>query len=345
MSRSTFLLFLYLCLSFANSSAQDKHFTLYNLTPLSLNPAQTGAMKGEFRAGALYRNQWRAVGKPFSTITAYADKKIFLKHFDLGVGISFLNDRTGPGRLNTISVLPSFSIQKQFGKHILVLGVQPGLVHKKINDGTYPSQYDYSTGSYNTSISNGENADIAGKAYFDLNAGFNYIFRTKKSEFQIGEALNHLTSPNESLVSSESYRLPIRFTTHLSFLHWLSEKLYIKPSGLYMSHNKASEFAINALAGYRVVYKEDIQIVTRLGLAYRNNIKNVNGDSFFQNSDAASVLAGLSWNKIDLDFAYDINVSKLSDVGRNAGAFEIALTYNNLFERKTDRISIPCRRY
>lgn len=335
--------FLLFCLS--NLYAQDKHFTLYNLTPLALNPALTGASNSELRAGALYRNQWRAVDKPFSTVTAYGDKKIFLKHFDLGVGLSFLNDRSGPGGLNVINVFPSISIQRRFGNHNLVIGVQPGMVNKKLGDATHPSQYDHSTGSYNNALPSGENSNAYNKTYFDLNAGLTYIFRKDNNEFQIGQAFHHLTSPNESIIASENNKLPIRFTTHAAYINWIAEKMYLNPSVLYMSHNKATELAINLFVGRRIVYSEDMQLLARIGLAYRNNIKNVNGDNFLTNSDAVSILAGVAWNKIALDFAYDINASELSEVGRNAGAFEIALTYRNMFERKTDIITVPCRRY
>lgn len=336
---------IFLLFGFSIVSAQDKHFTLYNLTPLALNPALTGASTSELRAGALYRNQWRAVDKPFSTITAYGDKKIFLKHFDLGIGLSFLNDRSGPGGLNVVNVFPSVSIQRRFGNHNLILGVQPGIVHKKLQDATHPNQYDHSTGSYTTALPSGESTNAYNTAYFDLNAGLTYIFRTDKSEFQIGQAFHHLTSPNESIIANADNKLPIRYSTHAAYLNWISDKMYLNPSVLYMSHNKASEFALNIFAGRKIIYNEEMQLLGRIGLAYRNNIKNVNGDNFLSNSDAVSVLAGATWNKVALDFAYDINASSLSDVGRNAGAFEIALTYRNMFERKTDIITVPCRRY
>jgi len=313
--------------------------------PLLLNPAQTAAVVGELRGGVLYRNQWRAVDEPFTTIAAYADRKLFLKGFDLGVGLSILNDRSGPGRLNVLKIYPSASIRKSIGKHQAIIGVQPGFVHKRIKDITFPSQYDNSIGGYNSSLPNGEIGGSYRKPMFDLNVGVKYILREEKFEITFGQAFQHVNLPNESLVSSNINKLPVRYTTHASYLHQLTEKVYIMPSVLFMSHNKATEFALNVHCGYKIVNEENNQITVRFGTAYRNNIQNVVDDSFFSNSDAVSVLAGASWNKIEFDFAYDINVSSVSEGGSNAGAFEMALTYKNIFERKNATITVPCRRY
>src|SRR5688572_3669744 len=125
-----------LLLSWTVALAQDNHFTLYNNLPFVLNPGQTAAMTGEMRAGVLYRNQWRAVAKPFTTVAAYADRKFVFKKFDLGIGLSILNDRSGPEALNVVEIFPSASIGLRFRKHVVVIGVQPGLVHKKVQDVT-----------------------------------------------------------------------------------------------------------------------------------------------------------------------------------------------------------------
>ena len=60
------------------SQAQDVHFTQFNASPMLVNPALTGAFGGEWRASAIYRDQWRSVvgGAAFKTIAASFDMPI-----------------------------------------------------------------------------------------------------------------------------------------------------------------------------------------------------------------------------------------------------------------------------
>lgn len=56
------------------ANAQDKHFTQFYASPLTLNPALTGAMDGSYRIGAIYRDQWRQVlDNPIKTFSMAAD--------------------------------------------------------------------------------------------------------------------------------------------------------------------------------------------------------------------------------------------------------------------------------
>jgi hypothetical protein len=137
----------------------------------------------------------------------------------------------------------------------------------------------------------------------------------------------------------------MRYTTHGEYVHRFKTKTFLTASSAFMFQAKATELNLNATAGYTVISEEKKSIIVRLGIAYRNNINTVSGKPFFNSSDAVSVLSGFSWNEIDIDLAYDFNVSKLSENSKNAGAFEFAVTYKNAFERKNNTITVPCRRY
>ena len=41
--------------------AQDIHWTMYDMSPLTLNPANTGAYEGTFRIGGIYRDQYNSI--------------------------------------------------------------------------------------------------------------------------------------------------------------------------------------------------------------------------------------------------------------------------------------------
>lgn len=78
-----------------NVKAQvDPHFSQYYAYPLYLNPALTGIINGDYRATAIYRNQWSSIDKPFSTTGVSADMTTRKK---LNLGINILNQTAGNG--------------------------------------------------------------------------------------------------------------------------------------------------------------------------------------------------------------------------------------------------------
>jgi len=74
------LLFFFALLFFTDLSAQDKHFTQFYSSPLTLNPALTGAYIGRYRLSTVYRDQWRSVVEtPFRTFAAELDVRFDVK--------------------------------------------------------------------------------------------------------------------------------------------------------------------------------------------------------------------------------------------------------------------------
>ena len=93
-----------------SSEAQDIHFTHYTMSPLDVNPANTGQFSGTFRIGGIYRDQWFSfLNGAYRTPAIYIDAPI-MKGFGkktkdwIGLGVRVLNDQAGRGKLtNTIS--------------------------------------------------------------------------------------------------------------------------------------------------------------------------------------------------------------------------------------------------
>ena len=71
-----------------HSSAQvDPHFSQYYAYPLYLSPAFTGVIDGDYRATAIYKNQWVTVDRPYSTVGLSADMNTAK---DLNIGFNIL---------------------------------------------------------------------------------------------------------------------------------------------------------------------------------------------------------------------------------------------------------------
>jgi hypothetical protein len=59
--------------------AQEFNFTQYGVNPLYLNPANTGVMNRDLRAGVTYRDQGRSVSKSYSSAAANIDLALYPK--------------------------------------------------------------------------------------------------------------------------------------------------------------------------------------------------------------------------------------------------------------------------
>ena len=58
-------------------SAQDLHFSQFYASPLTLNPALTGALNGRYRMAMIYRDQWNKVlDSPYSSTSAAIDLRM-----------------------------------------------------------------------------------------------------------------------------------------------------------------------------------------------------------------------------------------------------------------------------
>ena len=53
--------------------SQDIHFSNWQMSPLNLNPAQTGLFEGDGRLIFNYRTQWRSVQVPYNTFSFGGD--------------------------------------------------------------------------------------------------------------------------------------------------------------------------------------------------------------------------------------------------------------------------------
>ena len=136
--------------------AQDIHHTQYFASPLTLNPALTGLVRGDLRVAANYRTQWYSVSNhPYQTgVVSFdmATMKNRLPEGDaLGIGVVGMYDRSGVGALTNIQVGLSAAYHKALGvekQHTISFGVQGVLVQKSIdfNKLKFEDQFDPSTG-------------------------------------------------------------------------------------------------------------------------------------------------------------------------------------------------------
>ncbi|OAB30347.1 type IX secretion system membrane protein, PorP/SprF family [Flavobacterium fryxellicola] len=105
--RTKILLIFLMFTAFAGFAQQDAQYTQYMYNTININPAYAGS-RGAMSIFAMHRTQW--VGLDGAPVTNVASINTPLNNNNLGLGISFINDRIGPTNENTISADFSYTI-------------------------------------------------------------------------------------------------------------------------------------------------------------------------------------------------------------------------------------------
>lgn len=106
--KAKILLLTIILSGFAVFAQQDAQYTQYMYNTININPAYAGS-RGVMSIFGLHRNQW--VGLDGAPVTNAASLNTPISHTNLGVGLSFVNDKIGPTVENMISADVSYTIR------------------------------------------------------------------------------------------------------------------------------------------------------------------------------------------------------------------------------------------
>lgn len=325
------------CSCIERMQAQDVHFSQFYMSPLTINPGQTGNMDGQWRLSASHRNQWRSIGKPFNTSAIGYDRNFYLYNEQLSGGLLYLFDETGGANLKTHKIALSGAYHKKYDIHKFHFGFQPTFVQRSydLSGTSFPSQFDRNTGQFNANMPNTDPFLSDQVSYFDFNAGFAYTLELDKFRPEVGVALFHLAQPEESFFGI-GYQVPLRsnFTGRAEVD--LTSNFTLMPNLMYMTHDKASELLYGS--NFLFHLKENQMEATGMyaGVLLRAG--------FNRNTDAAVVIIGMRFPNLEIGFNYDLNVSELNTATYFRGAYELSIIYTSpsMLLKKT---AIPCDRY
>ena len=193
ISSISFLSLLMLCSGLAK--AQDIQFTQFYAAPLYLNPAFTGANVCS-RAAANYRNQWPGIKKAYTSYSFAFDHS--LPKVNSGVGFLFTNDVAGSGNLRTTTFNGLYSYEAWLTRKVaLRAGLKAGGAVASID--FYKLTFGDQIARRNAPVTV-EVPPNRSKFYFDISTGI--LLYTKY--FWVGSAFDHVTKPNQSLISGNS---------------------------------------------------------------------------------------------------------------------------------------------
>lgn len=328
-------LFLYTLLFFlfsAHSYAQDKHFTQFYASPLTLNPALTGAFEGSYRIGTIYRDQWRQVlENPIKTFSMGADLRFKApgknnNNDAIGLGLMFFNDKVSVIDFSTTQIALSMAFHKSLGsndRQFLSLGAQLGLTQRNVNYESlnFHDEFDGVNGYTGTTL---EDLPTNNFAFADYNVGLNYTSQFGRSgRIFIGGSLHHFLQPTISFYETTEK----------------GDKLYMKVNGQFAASipltrdNRVSLLprVLVAAQGPHMEISAGANIRTAMGKyggsaihfgSWLRPVRNSDGIGL----DAVVALIGFEVNSVLLGLSYDLNINALQAKQRQS-AFEISIAY------------------
>ena len=306
--------------------AQDVHFTQFFTSPLTLNPAQTGLVPGDLRVAGNYRTQWSSVSaSPYTTATLSYDMAMLkgkLAEGDaIGLGVLWLNDKSGTAALKNNTFGLSLAFHKGFGRdklQHLSIGAKGFYVQKTLDQSAlhFEDEFDPSTGQpkYKTR----EQINNADLSYPDFNVGIMYSGQiAEHATAYAGLSYYHLTQPVETFLNDNS-QIHSRTTAYLGGSFDLNEKTVLYASGLYQSQAKATEVLLGAAVGFIMNPGHDLEY-------QRNTVFYLGG--WYRYGDALAPYVAIEWTKMRIGLTYDVNISTFTPATRGSGGYELSLLF------------------
>ena len=310
------LLFSFLIILCFKAHSQDIHWSQFNDNPIFQNPANAGHFIGDYRFIGNYRDQWRSVTVPFSTLSLSSDSRL-IKYNNIGYGISFFHDVVGDGQFRTIELQGNVSYHLKLtsdSTHNIRVGMNFGLNHRQFNSDQFFFDNQFDGISYNPALSSGETFQSDRRSNMSVGVGAIYhYYINERFNFIGGVGAFNLNRPDQGFFTTEIKR-EIRTTFFGKGIYKLTPDLDLVPGINLSLQGKYREFVVGSSVKYTLVKRLGEYRALYAGLWYRNK-------------DAAFITAGVDYQSWFFGLSYDINFSKLVPASRSRGGIEIAVRY------------------
>jgi type IX secretion system PorP/SprF family membrane protein len=296
--------------------AQDIHWSQYDANPIYQNPGNTGQFNGDVRFVGNYRDQWRSVTVPFSTINLTADARLPFNK-SIGIGGMLFHDVVGDGQFRTIELQANLSYLLKItsdSMHTIRPGINFGLNHRQLNIDQFYFDSQFDGIQYNPALPTNETfaTDRRSNASFGIGAIYQY-YDNERFNITGGIALFNINRPDQGFFGNEIQR-DRRLNIFANGIYKLNYDWDILPSMQFSVQGVYREFMIGGRAKYT--------LVNRLG-----EYRALYGGLHYRNRDAAYLSVGMDYQNWFVGMSYDINFSKLVPASRLRGGFELAVRY------------------
>ena len=340
------IVFLITVLSFGKLFSQDRQFTQFYTSPLTLNPALTGVFDGKYRVGAIYRDQWRGLlQQPYQTFAFGADLRLepFRSNVSkdkVGIGLLFYRDKVNTLDFSTTQIAISGAYHKALNinnSQYLSLGFQMGLTQRNINYENLSFQ-DQWNGIDGYSLPQVERLPENNFGYNDMTVGLNYTVQLEnRTSIFAGASFHHLNKPNVAFFKGEEIpKIPLfpRYSVQLAMNFPINKAHTIFMSPRLVTTLQGPHLTANVGTNFRVTIDKTYGTALHLG-SWVRPVKSKDG----YNIDAVVLMGGLEFNNILVGLSYDLNIPTLKNYRRSQNVFEISLIY--LGEYDNDELLCP----
>lgn len=312
------ILFILTFLLGSAAIAQDIHFSQFDMNPVYLNPALTGNHECDWRFSANQRMQWKAVSRPYNTISLSAENRSGWILPSMYHGVNVLHDVAGDGNLRTIEFNLSTAYEIYLNNdsiHSVTPGIQIGLNHRVIDFNKLSWDNQYNGYYYDASLGSGENFGTNKRTGFNANIGAIYAYRPEhRKEIVAGVAWFNIPQVRQSFYGDDLIKRDMRFVIHGKANWPLNFEWDIQPALLVQVQGKYKEIIAGANVRYILTDGRGEFIAPYAGVYWRNQ-------------DAAYLTAGIYYNQWTAGVSYDINFSKLVPASNLRGGLEFSVQY------------------
>lgn len=314
--------------------AQDPQYSQFYAAPLYLSPAFAGSAFAP-RAIVNYRNQWPGLSANFITSSFSFD--YYFDKVNSGVGLLVTNDAQF-SNLRSMDIGLQYAYQLKVNEDLYVrAGLQASSVTRSSNFFSLTFGDQLSNRGPTGSPTLDPVANIGPQVrYADFSSGI----LTYSRRAWAGVSVHHLNRPNQSFVSTEVSRLPMKITVHAGYKFILDtyavgnglgsqidREVSISPAILYKHQGKFDQLD----AGVYFTYEPLV-----LGLWYRGlPIKQYK--TGINNHDAAIVLIGYRQDNLSFGYSYDATISTLGMASGGSHEISIAYQFDNILRQKKHR--------
>ncbi len=335
--------------------AQDSHFSQYEYSPLTTNPALTGIDK-KVQVILHRKDQWRSLNgfktnelsaemrfDPSSWIKIEKKTAQFREKNEKGFafGINVFSDKAGDADMQNISGHLSFSYHLRLNESsLLSAGLSGGVEHRSLdpNNLRFNSQYG-TTGLYQAGSTSGEmyrsiqltNADFSGGVCYTY--GKEDLKNTENNDklISIGAAVDHISRIAQTYLQERNSVGFNKYILHAQTLIDINDSNYsLKASAFSSLQGTQSEITMGFFLKYKL---KDVSRYTGIkkGMA-------VSFGTYYRYKDAVIPTLQYQLSRYAIGIGYDINISSLRDATAGRGGLEVTLRFFNpvsyLYQKK-----------
>lgn len=312
--------------------------------PVFLNPATVG-LAADYRASAHYKTSWASIAAPYRTVAASFDMRLTGEarsgvpgsdelFSGLGVGITFLNDRTGDPELkaNIAAAHVAYTVRinktSGFGG-----GLSIGFDQRSVDPagGKWGSQFNGH--AYDPGMPSGEAFGGEAQSHLEFGGGVAYTYRSTPSR---GETLP--TVLHFGLAGQHLGRVSV------SEADFITKDMPARLSLIAESELPISKSGALAPAAYGQIQGGEMNVM--VGTSFKQLL--VYGDTFIRSITQSSVSAGvyyrvgqsvilqgqLIYGDFRVGLSYDMDVSDLKTYSQRKGGFELSVGWHGMKGRR-----------